>query len=888
MESVVLSKRYAGQWPTDIFFRTYSDALEVLVANPSLRGRAAADLATWFGPCYDEERSVVLLESTPDHPRTLPVVFEEQSGLVDSPASPSPSFARLPLFPAGDAHPRLGIPDPFPSGSSPVLAFYSFKGGVGRTTHLVALVKAISERQSPRRPFLIVDADLEAPGLTWWARPLLGRPEVSFLDLLALAQYDDSPEQVTTLNLVSQRLRQQPLFLETSAGRFEHYFLPAFREIQQGMRMPLRPEHLVRVPGQEWLLGVLLARLGQAVGAQAVIVDLRAGFSEIASPLLFDPRIRRVLVTSTSSQSVDGTCAVLSEMRKLSPPVDADDLFEPTAVISLVPQGQDHLAAQVRQKLFEAYPNVEEADVLSARLRVEETAFAQQLVHLDGFQAAWEQLGGTDMARTMAELAREWFPEPATMEPAQAGFADGTRRQDLRRRLADTAQQLEMAESGKGEDFLRTSALEKLGHRFQYELPLAIVMGAKGSGKTYMYLQMLRRATWSQFLLALGLPEAPQTGPILPLLAPLHLHPPAKEFVDQFRRSTLRQLGSPTDFQQTTLVDRIRAFLSQEHADETLWRRFWLHRIGDALGLDLDRDAPEASLQQALEQRNAQVVVVVDGLEDLFQDLPRQSGQQVALRALCQDLPAALREIPGRRVGLVVFVRKDLVKSAVLQNFGQFESLHSPYELRWNPEEALRLAVWLCRLAGVDVWPERPLPLEAAPRDALEEALYPVWGYKMGGPESREAVTARWVLAALSDFRGRLQARDVVRFFRHAAQRAQQLQDADRLLQPAAVRGAIVPCSEEKVAEVQQEIPWLGEIFNRFRKAPDRRRIPFQAADFELKPEDVRLLSEVGIVLEQEGALYMPEIFRLGLGFRLESGARPRVLTLMKRALGTL
>lgn len=50
----------------------------------------------------------------------------------------------------------------------PVLAFHSYKGGVGRTLSLLAFVKAWSTLKNVKNPrkLLIVDADIEAPGIT--------------------------------------------------------------------------------------------------------------------------------------------------------------------------------------------------------------------------------------------------------------------------------------------------------------------------------------------------------------------------------------------------------------------------------------------------------------------------------------------------------------------------------------------------------------------------------------------------------------------------------------------------------------------------------------------------------------------------------------------------
>jgi cellulose biosynthesis protein BcsQ len=56
--------------------------------------------------------------------------------------------------------------------SSPkVIAFYSFKGGAGRTLHLASYLFALldaSKEVEKKVTILVVDADLEAPGLTYW------------------------------------------------------------------------------------------------------------------------------------------------------------------------------------------------------------------------------------------------------------------------------------------------------------------------------------------------------------------------------------------------------------------------------------------------------------------------------------------------------------------------------------------------------------------------------------------------------------------------------------------------------------------------------------------------------------------------------------------------
>ena len=53
--------------------------------------------------------------------------------------------------------------------SHPIIAFHSYKGGVGRTLSLLAFAKAWSAvfGNSDTKRLLIIDSDIEAPGMTW-------------------------------------------------------------------------------------------------------------------------------------------------------------------------------------------------------------------------------------------------------------------------------------------------------------------------------------------------------------------------------------------------------------------------------------------------------------------------------------------------------------------------------------------------------------------------------------------------------------------------------------------------------------------------------------------------------------------------------------------------
>jgi hypothetical protein len=268
----------------------------------------------------------------------------------------------------------------------------------------------------------------------------------------------------------------------------------------------------------------------------------------------------------------------------------------------------------------------------------------------------------------------------------------------------------------------------------------------------------------------------------------------------------------------------------------------------------------------------------------------------MAIRSLIY-LPDRLSEIRNANLGLIIFLRRDYLHYAITQNLQQFENLYCPYDLSWDADSFLKLVLWVCSQSEVIEIKESEI--YNLGREELINALEQLWGKKLGSDKSKEVYTRNWVFAALTDFKGKLQARDIVRFLYHAAnlttEKFKEVQFekwcVNRLLPPKAIRKALEPCSKKKVEEAKEEYPefksWVEDMLP---KAVDKR-IPFTLNDFNIEPNIVRMLEEMGVIYEsktKEGItqFYMPEIFRAGLDFSLDKGARPRVLALKRKALG--
>jgi MinD-like ATPase involved in chromosome partitioning or flagellar assembly len=881
VDVVADQKSAAREWPNWLVdVSAYHDGLLLTVWSNTRPEDIDTLLEDWYGARYERSQGL-LLEGVPGERRLFPLSIEYTDDQAPHRVlATEPTFRRMSLLPDDGV---TDWPEPFPSGSALVVAFYSFKGGVGRTTSLLSFLSALSAPQTRKRA-LVIDADLEAPGITTLveADRKLGADLFSFVDLITLCHSDTSPSCENALPIATHAIKRQTLQVRSGEIDSEHFFLPAYRDATQSFRLDIRPEHLISDPTSKWVLGDIVRSLASRLEVDVVLIDLRAGLSELAGPFLFDPRIRRIVVTTPSQQSLIGTEAVLHQLRKVRPPEDRPEFYDPSVLIAFVLSdlADSDEMQKVRRRLLDQYPDpVQEPASPIGRLRVKESPFSQELLYLNSFSSAMGKISNSGMPSVMSEFVEEFVPIEAESEVAVPAV------EEARTTVAQFAMRLEYAESGQGEKFLAIGPLRSLAQRFEEKVPSAVVVGSKGSGKTYTWLQIVRSQAWSRFVSrTLNRDEGGAWGLLWPFLHSTNLEQSVKELVVNTRATTVSELQLDNALVSSVgIEDKVREALQQTNTDERWWRLRWFGLLAESLGIQFSTENEAASrIIAALKDRGRRLVVAIDGLEDLFPALDRSDAQQTALRALLQGVPSYLSEVPDCPLGVLIFIRADLVSSAIPQNVGQFERLYEAFALRWNEEEALRLAVWIAREGGAHIAPtSRQLELLSA--EEAREVLFPIWGRKLGSKRSREARTAEWVLAALSDFKGQVQARDLVRFFRYAAEKSRGASQQDRLLTPRAIRDAILPCSEQKVREIQDEIKALHGIFSKLQESTDRK-IPFGAASSGLTVEQIQFLIKSGVLIEDAGEYFMPEIFRLGLGFQLAFGARPRVLSFSKRS----
>lgn len=861
-----------------------------------------ADMRSWlselFGRAYDSSTDSIRLRigETP-----YPLTFLEEKAQETTPYE-------LPTYPlwrdvtylkqrdeseATNESQGAGIlPAAWPTEGPRVVSFHSFKGGVGRTTSLMTYVAAcLQDGRSAPVKLLVIDADLEAPGVSFWLDEM-NRPQVSFVQFLEAMHYP--PVSVaSSLDFFAQELRKTSLNVE--GAQRELFVLPAALELTDIQDMQVEPKHLASNPKNPWVLTDHLHALGAQLGVDAVFVDLRAGLSELASPLLFDSRVEHFFVTTIAAQSVAGMSEVLKRLHAFNSQLPTNKRIDakPSVILSMLTPTLRELPeyAKALDALGQAYPAPRD-ETMASGFQWLEADFSESLMSISSIRQALDVLKQSSLRKDAQEWATSFSVCSSHVQQEGTPQSSISSARDTAQAIYRICERIQFAERDTSSEMLITEPLRNLGKHYASDLPNTVIVGAKGAGKTFTFRQVINAGTWHEFLRRVdSSPLTVADAVIFPILWSQSLDDTAQENVRQIQQSCLDKLGnrahSPIPGSQVKrLIDNA---LSNPASH---WDDFWNDLICQQFGLS---GGNLAELNEQLTEARISIILTVDGVEDAF-DSPDTDVGRNAIQSLLR-LPNRLGEIPNRHLGSLLFVRADYVQAAIRQNLAQFLSRYAPFQLHWNPESFLRLAYWLCGQAGII--DATAALAESLPMHELLNRLERLWGKKLGGEASKEAHSTRWVYAALCDLRGRFQARDLVRFLRFAAEIESSRQGetwTDRILAPESMRKAIPRCSQEKVEEAATEIAPLRSWRQRMQDENiTERRVPFSAAAMLLNNEQQAALQELGVIYEDttagglgEARLYLPEIYRTGLGFETSVGGRPRTQALLKKNLGSI
>ncbi|WP_329429969.1 AAA family ATPase [Streptosporangium sp. NBC_01495] len=381
------------QWPDwlhecDAFW----DGLEMRISPQA----SPQEALSWLGDKFEvgsttshEGETVLRLDDVPGQPsaRLLPLSVRQRT--LEPPR-------REPRW--RERHIVRGLGEPLPHPESPfpgnvrIAAMHSFKGGAGRTLHGVALADAIARRGDR---VLLVDADLEAPGITWMFSAHSRRVDFGYEDFLALLHSSEDGRPDDAVKLGAAYLPNQMID--------NVIVMPARRSLRDIAPPRLEPTDLLTPERSIYYLTESLAALADRLGARTVLIDLSTGSSELAAPILLDPRVQRIFVTAVSDQSLYGTLRTIQELGRRAP-TRTDDPASVAVITRFRQDGRWEPVTKAATLLRDAITRMLEPSIQEGSDRVTlEPLFSVFQGQLPALPASWEEAVDLVRRRHVAE-----------------------------------------------------------------------------------------------------------------------------------------------------------------------------------------------------------------------------------------------------------------------------------------------------------------------------------------------------------------------------------------------------------------------------------------------------------------------------------------------------
>ena len=278
--------------------RDNSGITEPFIINRDLNGR----VRMIFSETPRENKSLETLAAKMAE-RLTPHGFPAESIIVFEPSSESikinaPSFT-LENFKNVTVVDRLAVDADWtnichPSNGAPRVVFFSIKGGVGRSTAMAAAAWALAQKGER---VMVLDLDLESPGLSSYLLPEERRPKYGVTDWLVEDLVGNGDLLLNDMFALSELSHDGTIFVIPAHGNIPGEYVPKLGRVW----MPRVCQDGTRT---SWAgrLGELLAALEARLEPSVILIDSRAGIDEISSACVTGLGAEKILLFAIDSE----------------------------------------------------------------------------------------------------------------------------------------------------------------------------------------------------------------------------------------------------------------------------------------------------------------------------------------------------------------------------------------------------------------------------------------------------------------------------------------------------------------------------------------------------------------------------------------------------------
>ncbi|RKN40347.1 ParA family protein [Streptomyces hoynatensis] len=748
--------------------------------------------------------------------------------------------------------------------SAPVVTFYSLKGGVGRSTALVAVARRLASEHGLR--VLCIDMDLEAPGLdTLFGISQESQPDRGVVPVLLAYEFGEDPVVLDHVVPIDDNGR---LFC-MPAGRIDGTYAARLRSLEPEIWYRERVNALHRLIDD--------AR-ESTLRPDVILLDSRTGVSPVAAPLLFDVSDMAVVCFHPHSQARNGTelltGALLSSTTRRRTPLRLTP--EPRFVVSPMPPGHSapRLADRAKSWIDKWLAPFNEARHGAPLLTAEE------ITHVVPYNAevSFSDTVATDSVR-LAPYARiaDWVlqivPEPAPKRSLQSRTSE-SKAATLAQLSFSTGTAEELDSAQFLQDYVVTRQVSETADP---ETPL--ILGRKGTGKTALF-------RWLAAGKLPGWTPVAVTTPSFRDRPDWSFGPDNYDAIDQYLATSGQDWGTFWQILIALAVHRTEGAADEAGAPHRAMRDL---EAGDFAAtqavLEVLRD-PMGALQCTdwlrkvdADGRN-QLLLLFDGLDTAFGNSPvqrRRRSQAIAgLLAKQADLAP---KFTGIR--LKIFVRQDIWSGLRFENKSHFYGLSR--RLQWEDQReyfkvVLKRAVHATAFRDILRTADESLvenDVASWTPEQVDTAWNSLVGERMRG--ERTAFTSNWVWNRLADGNGDHSPRALLQLFAAALdwEREEEKRSAyDRsVLRPRSLALSLERVSEPALSalldEEFQELRVVADALKDYGRTPIGEDALRNALGEP--PEDlIALAREAGLITPNEAdddarSFRVPDLYRWAL-----------------------
>ncbi len=700
------------------------------------------------------------------------------------------------------------------------VVFYSYKGGVGRTT---ALIQTAFQLTRAGKRVALVDMDVEAPGLQALLPPTDTSLEEGLIDYLWERQtcfFDVNHQATIHLSGSNQGKRTGIVYsISDPQSRRDLFIVPAGKIGQRYIQRlsALSTAHLFASTTDPWYQ--FEQELWEQFQPDIMLIDARTGLNEWGGLSLLRLADEAFIVLYPSKQNAEGVCFIRDLLKELSG-------VKAKLVLSPIPEGAigRSLLDEIKKDLDLEVNKIEGEEIEEEVVKIPyhpdiagsyqfpvEIALpyyaplANNLLEISGVEETAAILAESNRLELIKSL---YFPEQDAASIFDRDFdAFFQKTADFERCLDDQVWVIR-GRKGTGKSTLYTLFTQHREHaekrsRGRLDSNVEILSGHGNSSTSRPTSDIFsdiqknlsaNNADWLSLWRAYAVVRIYQS------------YPPFREVIRKAKLNAL-QIRLSNNFDP----DNNQQWLSKHTVK-------LLELATDTNLNSFCRDAI-TRLNTYLKDNNQKLWLLYD---DLDQDIQENSPwQQEALGGLMR-LVYDTNNQSLYQIRFKIFLREDIWSNLVFTNKSHFGEARTLL-LQWGKEDFFRLAYRLAvgGSSQFKTFANRILPLadnelDESDEETLRQALSPLWGLR---PKSKNAYVAQWVYSRLTDSSGNTYPRALVILLNKAKEveldQKQKNAPNDHLLRWTSLTSGLDAASIVCCSAIREEYSDLSDFFNK-------------------------------------------------------------------------